>query len=303
MAEQPPMAVLCEEPLPTETVSQPAVESPSAEPLPLASEPAITEPPLEAIFDLEECPDSCGAAGELQEPSAQSAVESPPAGQLQLVPMPLGHFVNLSAEPPLADPPAQAAEPAIASLPLERPSPVSPLGIDEAVTLQRSRGFEFLTWLHEHLPSRPTNAPVDAIEPSWTERRTARRLAAMMAGTAVLSLLPVFVLRQVNLLVAPPWALWTILLATVQLVYAGWLVNAPDWVTARVQMVVSAAVTTVYAMIMTLLLVAPRNQPLILGLSEVRQSALAWCGLMFVVMAATTWYAGTTAARWRRQLS
>ncbi len=84
-------------------------------------------------------------------------------------------------------------------------------------------------------------------------------------------------------------------MAAVQLVYAGWLANAPDWATVRVQMVLSAALTTIYAMAMTLVLLTPQTRSLILGLDEVRRLAPAWCGLMLLIMAVATWYCGRTA--------
>jgi hypothetical protein len=177
------------------------------------------------------------------------------------------------------------------------------LVVDNAITLRRSRGVELLSWLHNHLPSRPDHVPANAIEPTWAEQRTARGLATVLACAAVLSVLPVVLTSHVKLLDAPPWALWTMLLAAIQIVFAGWLANAPDWATVRVQMVISAALTTLYAMVLTLVVITRPTSPLILGLDEVRKMAPAWCGLMFVLMAVVTWYCGRTSTRWRRQIA
>ena len=174
---------------------------------------------------------------------------------------------------------------------------------DDAVTLRRSRGLEFLAWLHQQLPSQPEQLPDDAFEPSRNSQRTARRLAAVLAAIAAVSLLPVVLSGHVNLLAAPPWALFAVLLAVIQLVYAAWLANAPDWASARVQMIVSAGLTTVYAMLLTLVVVTPTSRQLILGLDGVRRLAPAWCGMMSFVMAATTWYCGRTSTRWRQELA
>jgi hypothetical protein len=175
--------------------------------------------------------------------------------------------------------------------------------IDEAITLRRSLSAEFFSWLHNRLPGRPAHRPADAMEPSWAEKRMARQVAVAVAGAAVLSLLPVLVLCHANLPAAPPWALWATFVAVVQLVFAGWMVNAPDWVTARVQMMVSAATTTIYAMVMTLLVITPERRQLALGLDELRNMNLApaWCGLICLVMALVTWFCGYTAAKWRRE--
>ena len=176
--------------------------------------------------------------------------------------------------------------------------------IDEAITLRRSLGAEFFSWLHNRFPGQAALVPAGAIEPSWGERRAAWQLAVVVAASAVLSLLPVIVLYRGHLPSAPHWALLAVLLVrAVQLVFAGWMVNAPDWATARVQMMVSAAATTIYAMVMTLLLITPDRKQLPQVLEEVRKLALApaWCGLICVVMAAVTWHCGYTAARWRRE--
>jgi hypothetical protein len=178
-----------------------------------------------------------------------------------------------------------------------------PPDIDQAITLQRSLSAEFHAWLHNRFPGRWSHVPAGAVEPSWLERRMAWQVAAAVAGAAVLSLLPVFAICRGNLPAAPPWALLAALLAAVQLVFAGWMVNAPDWATARVQMMISAAATTIYAMALTLLKITPDKRLLPLGLEDVRESGLApaWCGMICVVMLAVTWLSGYTAARWRRE--
>jgi hypothetical protein len=173
---------------------------------------------------------------------------------------------------------------------------------DNAITLRRSRAVEAVSWLHDNLPARPDHVPVDAIEPTYAERRTARSLAIALAAIAIVSMLPIVFTRHLNLLAAPPWALWTLLAAVVQLIFAGWLANAPDWATVRVQMILSAALTTLYAMAMTLVIITPQERSLILGLDDVRRLAPAWCGLMILLLAVATWYCGRTSARWRQQL-
>ena len=104
-----------------------------------------------------------------------------------------------------------------------------------------------------------------------------------------------------NLFTAASWALATVFLAVLQLIYALWLINVPDWATARVQMVVCAILATLYGMLMTLTMITPVNNPLILGLGEYAR-APAWCGLMLTLMGAATWFCGRTSARWRRGL-
>jgi hypothetical protein len=185
-----------------------------------------------------------------------------------------------------------APPPAPKSLPPE-PAPRRP------VTKPAIR-FAFTAWLGKLFPSGPRHLPDDATVPGKAERRMALRLAAVIGAAALFGLAPVFGLGRANLS-APPWAVAIMLLAVLQLSYAAWMVNAPDWVTARVQMVVSAVVGTVYAMVMTLTLFAPAHKSMIFGLGEVRRFAPGWCGLMFLLLGAVTWHCGRTSTRWRRQ--
>jgi hypothetical protein len=258
------------------------------------------------------------------EPPTIAFVRKPFASERPAMPSPEPPSEVLAARPTVAWPPAEttsitpapAEDPEVQqtqSLPLSRydqdrlePRPLSStaeLMTDEAVTLPRSRGVEFLVWLRNRFPSHAAYLPDDAIEPSWAERRTARGLAAALAAIAVLNLLPVILSGHYNLLAAPPWAVLAVLLAVVQVVYAARLANAPDWSTVQVQMIVSASVTTAYAMLTTLALLTPSEKPLLFGLGEVRRLVPAWCGLMMLVMGGVTWYCGRTSAHWRRELA
>ena len=132
-------------------------------------------------------------------------------------------------------------------------------------------------WLRKFWPAAERHLPADATIPGKAERRIALQLAAVPAVAALVSLLPVG-LGHANLLTAPPWALAAVFLAVLQLVYAVWMINVPDWVTARVQMFVCALFATIYGMLMTLTMITPVYRPLLLGLGEVRHTAPAWCG-------------------------
>jgi hypothetical protein len=182
--------------------------------------------------------------------------------------------------------------------PIEQPGPAAAVG-EAALAPRRIAGFAFSFRRRKPRPRTERRLPADATIPGKAERRTARQLAAVAAVAALTSVLPVFV-GHADLLTPPPWALATVFLAVLQLIYAAWMINAPDWASARVQMVVCAVLATIYAMLMTLTMITPVNHPLILGLGEVRRAAPAWCGLMFVLMGAATWFCGRASARWRR---
>lgn len=205
---------------------------------------------------------------------------------------------------PCSLPPILQREPGMVAVPLppvEQPERAAVPSGQAAVARRRIAGFAFSSWLRKLWPPAQRHLPADVTIPGKTERRIALQLAALLAVAALVSLLPVIV-GHANLLTAPPWALATVFMAVLQLVYAVWMINAPDWAAARVQMVVCAILTTIYAMLMTLATITPVNRPLILGLGEVRRAAPAWCGLMFVLMGAATWFCGRTSVRWRRSL-
>jgi hypothetical protein len=145
--------------------------------------------------------------------------------------------------------------------------------------------------------------PAGATIPGKVEQRIAVRLAMMLAVTALISVAPVIV-GHANLLKSPPWALAAVSLASLQFFYAVWMINAPDWVSARVQMVACAAAATIYGMLMTVTMIAPNHGlMLVLGLGDVRHFAPAWCGLMLALMSAATWVCGRTSTKWKRSLA
>jgi hypothetical protein len=194
--------------------------------------------------------------------------------------------------------------------PVEQPEDEA--AIDEsAVVAYRSAGLAtgsvgvppaFFAWLRKLWPPTEEHLPADATLPGKAERRMALQLAALPVVAALVGVAPVFA-GHANLLTAPPWALAAVFLAVLQLVYAAWMINAPDWASARVQTVVCALLATIYGMLMTLTIIMPVDRPLILGLGDgdVRYRAPAWCGLMFVLMGAATWFCGRASARWRRR--
>jgi hypothetical protein len=212
-------------------------------------------------------------------------------------------------------PPALPPEPDIVSLPLP-PPPVAEseeisappsIGIAGDRGVARVPSFASLwtgKWLRQRRPAAEAHVPPDATLPGRAEQRNALQLAGVLAFVALLGLLPVIVTGNVNLFAAPPWVLAVVFISVLQWVYAGWMINAPDWATARAQMAVCAVITTIYGMFMTLTfpVITQVNRPLILGLGEARRAAPAWCGLMLLVMGAATWYCGWKSATWRRNV-
>jgi hypothetical protein len=191
------------------------------------------------------------------------------------------------------------------AVPLPPPAePESAAAAGEAAVVQRGiADLAFFSRLRRLLSPAREYLPADATTPGPAERRTALELGAVSAAAALVSLLPVFARGHANLFTAPPWALTAVFLAVLQMVYAAWMINVPDWASARVQMVVCAVLATIYGMLMTLTMITAVNRPLILGLGEVRLAAPAWCGLMLILMGAATWFCGRTSTRWRMRFS
>jgi hypothetical protein len=201
-------------------------------------------------------------------------------------------------------PPAGPPEPPDTNLPppTDDEENGEPIG-DALANPVNGRGLA--SWLRKLWPGArrlpPGATAPDVTEPGKDEQRASLQMAAVTSLAAVLGSLPVVAMNHANLFAAPRWALAAVFLTVLQLVYAAWVINVPDWASARVLMVVCALVTTVYGMLMTLTMITPGAQPL-LGLGEARRAAPAWCGLMLVLTAAATWYCGRTSARWKARL-
>jgi hypothetical protein len=209
------------------------------------------------------------------------------------------------AEPPLVaalvPPEPEAAAPAKA---VSEPPAVAGSVLANLKQRESSRG---LGGLIRSLPQRvfrqPRFMPADVCQASPAQVRTVLLLAALLAGAVVLSLVPVMWLGHLNPQTAPAWSRAVMLLAAVQIVFVVWMVNAPDWATLWVVMLVSALVATAYAVAMAAAFATPVNQSLILGMGEVRRGATGWCACVLAVMSAATYLCGRASVRWRRSTS
>ena len=152
-------------------------------------------------------------------------------------------------------------------------------------------------------PSRkdgPKRMPPDVYAPDRGHVATVRGLAMILGLVIAFSVCPVFYLAHWNLAAAPGWARIVVLLAVVQAAYIAWMLNVPDWSSVWVAMLVFAAVSTLYGTATAIALATPIDQPMLLGMTEVRHSAGAWCGSVLLVMSLATYLCGRTSAQWRR---
>ena len=141
--------------------------------------------------------------------------------------------------------------------------------------------------------------PADAYQASPAEIRAVYRLAALLLSAVVLSVVPVVWLGHLNVVSAPGWARAVIIVAALQTLYVGWMLNAPDWATAWVVMLTFAGVATVYALATAMVMATPVDHPMIWGIGSIRHWVTPWCGGVVAVMAAATYLSGRTAARIR----
>ena len=92
-----------------------------------------------------------------------------------------------------------------------------------------------------------------------------------------------------------------LLLAAVEIIYAGWLALIPDWATGWIAMLVLAGATTLYGAAFGLTMLTPPTTSLPLDMNSIRGSVRIWCSLVVVVTLAGTYLCGRTSRRWRRE--
>jgi hypothetical protein len=139
--------------------------------------------------------------------------------------------------------------------------------------------------------------PPGVYVPGPEQFRAVCLLAAILAVAVGFSLLPVVLRGHLHVASAPGWARAALLAAAMQIVYTGWMLNAPDWATAWVVMLVCALVATGYAVVTAMVLATPIDHPLIWDLAEVRRWATLWSAAVVVVMGLATYCCGRTSAR------
>jgi hypothetical protein len=216
----------------------------------------------------------------------------PGAAQMQKTPLP----------PPVPAPPVAGQAVPSQSHPFQG----SPLRTDHQSNPLSTAGGghrgRFPIWqaVGDLLRKRSQVMPPDVYEPGPGKVRAAYGLATILALAVAFSLVPVAWLGHVNPEHAPGWARAAVLLAVLQLMYLVWMINAPDWSSVWVVMLVFALVATAYAVALATALATPLHYPLMLGMGEVRDSAAKWCVAVLAVMSLATYLCGRASTRWNR---
>jgi len=152
------------------------------------------------------------------------------------------------------------------------------------------------------LAEQTSGAPLPRLVHGY--RPDERRVESLKWLTFFLGLLIVFgaapALPHVNLFTAPGWARAAILLAVLQACYLAWMLSVPDWSTIRVIMIVFIVTAVIYAAALARILVMPPDRPLPLGLEEVRNRAVQWCGCVLTLMLLGAYLCARASSEWRR---
>ncbi len=99
------------------------------------------------------------------------------------------------------------------------------------------------------------------------------------------------------------WAWLLILLGTIQLAYAVYLVQLPDWSSVWVVALMWLVVATLYAMLLGIVLLSSADNGVLqwLDLDQVtRAKSARWCFMMLSLNSLLTYMAGRTSVRWHR---
>ena len=184
------------------------------------------------------------------------------------------------------------------------PRPVRPRIGSAGETVRRRGTSERLARMIEALWRKwrpgPRRLPADFDQPDPQQTRTVYRLGGLLAVAVMASLAPLIWRGHLDPGAAPSWARAVLLMALMQVVYVVWMVNAPDRTSVWIVALVFTSVATAYALAMAVAMATPVDHPLMLGMGEVRHTAMAWCGVMVALMAAAAFRCGSTSKRWYR---
>jgi hypothetical protein len=150
-------------------------------------------------------------------------------------------------------------------------------------------------------------APARGYEPDQQKRWTIYQLGTALILAAVFGMIPAFlnVTEQWQLINSPGiarWALMLIFVGLVQIAYAVYLIQIPDWSTAWVVSLLTLALATLYAMLLGLILLGREESQVIQFLELVQQihgkRAPGWCVIMLSLSCLLAYCSGRISVRW-----
>jgi hypothetical protein len=150
---------------------------------------------------------------------------------------------------------------------------------------------------------------VRGCEHSWARRWTVYQLGAALGVMALFALLPAAMdviehLRTPDSPGIPRWVFALMLACGLQLAYAVYLFQLPDWSTVWVVSLAMLVLTTVYAMLFGLTTLADDQSLLIrwleLGDKLAGKKAAGWCLILLSLSSLMAYLCGRTSVRWHR---
>lgn len=146
------------------------------------------------------------------------------------------------------------------------------------------------------------------VEHARANRWTAYYLALGVILVALINIAPAFYqgVQALRDEPAQPFARWTygaLILGLIQMAYAVYLIQLPDWSSVWVVAVLSLVVTTLYAALVSVVLLGGNDSGLLQSLQlahGLRRSAALWCLIMLIVSASLTYAAGRVGIRWHK---
>lgn len=273
-------------PLPPQPLPPRAPSPPISQPKPLAEQPQVTLPPADAPeFLAEKSPAERESAA-----FAEVAVPDEPAPAL--LPRSSGEsrwkLPGAIAESLRPDASPRVASAAVAPRGEQSPQP----------------------------PAEPGEAPAPAKSPALpgivhdrAKVLNVYQLAAAVIAMALFSIAPaawdiVDYWRVPESQFVARWALVLLFLGAVQVAYAVYVIQLPDWGTVWVVTLVSLGLATLYAMVLGLTLISSESSPIVrfLQLEDkiAGSKAALWCLCMTSVAVLLAFFAGRLSVRWHR---
>ena len=123
--------------------------------------------------------------------------------------------------------------------------------------------------------------PADVYIPDSGKLASVKWLALFLSLAVLFSVIPVAFKMHLDVQNAPLWARLVLILAVVQAIYVAWMLNAPDWASVWVVMLVFAGVAALYGTAAAIAVATPLHE------SD-------------LVMSLATYLCGRTSAKWRR---
>jgi hypothetical protein len=154
-------------------------------------------------------------------------------------------------------------------------------------------------------------SPVRGIDHDPAKRWSAYYLAIGIIFVGLFNMAPAFYEGFQAFRLDPPrplarWAYAALVLGLVQIVYAFYLIQLPDWGSVWVVAIFSLVTTTMYAALVSAVILGTQDSNLLesLHLSYVsRKRAILWCTIMLSLSALLTYFCGRVGIRWHKAFS